>query len=85
VIHRQSPGQIVVARRGSPLIIGVGEDGHFAASDVAAMVRYTNKVVHLSDNELATLTRGGFTLSTPRPKPSPEPRRRLNGSPKTRS
>jgi len=64
VIHRQSPGQIVVARRGSPLIIGVGEDGHFAASDVAAMVRYTNKVVHLSDNELATLTRSGFTLST---------------------
>jgi len=48
VIHRHSPGQIVVARRGSPLIIGVGEDGHFAASDVAAMVRYTNKVVHLT-------------------------------------
>ena len=64
VIHRRSPGQIVVARRGSPLIIGVGEDGHFAASDVAAMVRYTNKVVHLSDNELATLTRSGVTLST---------------------
>jgi glucosamine--fructose-6-phosphate aminotransferase (isomerizing) len=64
VIHRQAPGEIVVARRGSPLIIGVGEDGHFAASDVAAMVRYTNKVVHLSDNELATLTRSGFTLST---------------------
>jgi len=64
VIHRRSPGQIVVARRGSPLIIGVGEDGHFAASDVSAMVRYTNKVVHLSDNELATLTRSGVTLST---------------------
>jgi len=64
VIHRHSPGQIVAARRGSPLIIGVGEDGHFAASDVAAMVRYTKKVVHLNDNELATLTRGGFTLST---------------------
>ena len=64
VIHRASPGQIVVARRGSPLIIGVGEDGHFAASDVAAMVRYTNKVVHLNDNEMAILTRNGFTLST---------------------
>lgn len=64
VIHRDSPGEIVVARRGSPLIIGVGEDGHFAASDVAAMVRYTNKVVHLNDNEMATLTRSGFTLST---------------------
>ena len=69
VIHRQSPGEIVVARRGSPLIIGVSEDGHFAASDVAAMVRYTNKVVHLQDNELATLTKEDFSMSTAQAKP----------------
>jgi len=64
VLHRRNPGEIVVARRGSPLIIGVREDGHFAASDVAAMVRYTNKVVHLQDNELATLTAADFSIST---------------------
>jgi len=64
VIHKHVPGEIVVARRGSPLIIGVGEDGNFAASDVAAMVRYTNKVVHLSDNELATLTVNDVSIST---------------------
>lgn len=64
VIHRKVPNEIVVARRGSPLIIGIGEDGHFAASDVAAMVRYTNKVVHLNDNELATLTPKGYSIST---------------------
>ena len=64
VIHREAPGELVIARRGSPLIIGVGDDGHFAASDVSAMVRYTNKVVHLKDNELATLTREGFSIST---------------------
>jgi len=64
VIHRRMPGEIVVARRGSPLIIGIGDDGHFAASDVSAMVRYTNKVVHLNDNELATLTAQGFSIST---------------------
>jgi glucosamine--fructose-6-phosphate aminotransferase (isomerizing) len=64
VIHRHVPGEIVVARRGSPLIIGIGEDGHFAASDVAAMVRYTNKVIHLNDNELASLSGHGFTIST---------------------
>jgi len=64
VIHRNTPGEIVVARRGSPLIIGLSEDGNFAASDVAAMVRYTNKVVHLNDNELALLTRDGFSIST---------------------
>ncbi len=69
VIHKNAPGEIVVARRGSPLIIGVGEDGHFAASDVSAMVRHTNKVVHLEENELATLTTKGFSISTAQAKP----------------
>jgi glucosamine--fructose-6-phosphate aminotransferase (isomerizing) len=64
VIHRHSPGEVVVARRGSPLIIGVAEDGNYAASDVAAMVRYTTEVVHLNDNELALLTEDGFSIST---------------------
>ncbi len=69
VIHRKTPGEIVVARRGSPLIIGVSDDGHFVASDVAAMVRYTNKVVHLEENELATVTADGFSISTAQAKP----------------
>jgi glutamine---fructose-6-phosphate transaminase (isomerizing) len=69
VLHRNCPGEIVIARRGSPLIIGLGEDGHFAASDVAAMVRYTDKVVHLQDNELATLRRNDFSISTVQAKP----------------
>ena len=64
VIHRDSPGEVVVARRGSPLIIGVAEDGNYAASDVAAMVRYTTEVVHLNDNELALLTEEGVSIST---------------------
>jgi glucosamine--fructose-6-phosphate aminotransferase (isomerizing) len=64
VIHRHSPGEVVVARRGSPLIIGVAEDGNYAASDVAAMVRYTTEVIHLNDNELALLTEEGVSIST---------------------
>lgn len=64
VLHKKIPGEIVVARRGSPLIIGIGEDGHFAASDVAAMVRHTNKVVHMNDNEMATLSAQGYSIST---------------------
>lgn len=64
VIHKDNPGQIVVARRGSPLVLGLGEGEYFAASDVSAMVRYTNKVIHLNDNELALLTRDGFSIST---------------------
>jgi glutamine---fructose-6-phosphate transaminase (isomerizing) len=69
VIHKDLPGQIVVARRGSPLILGVSDEGHFAASDVSAMVRYTNQVVHLQDNELATLTADDYALSTAQAKP----------------
>ena len=64
VLHKDLPGQIVVARRGSPLIIGVGEDGNFAASDVSAMVRYTNNVIHLNENELATITKDDVSIST---------------------
>ncbi|MEW6664225.1 MAG: glutamine--fructose-6-phosphate transaminase (isomerizing) [Thermodesulfobacteriota bacterium] len=64
VIHRHRPCEIVIARRGSPLIIGVGMDGNFAASDVSAMVRYTNQVVHLNENELAVLTADGYSIST---------------------
>jgi glucosamine--fructose-6-phosphate aminotransferase (isomerizing) len=64
VIHRQVPGKIVVARRGSPLVIGIGEGCHLAASDVAAMVRHTNQVVHLLDNELAVLSADEFSIST---------------------
>lgn len=64
VIHQAVPAEIVIARRGSPIIIGVSDDGHFAASDVSAMVRYTNKVVYLQDNEMAVLTASGFTITT---------------------
>jgi glutamine---fructose-6-phosphate transaminase (isomerizing) len=63
-IHRQVLGEIVLARRGSPLIIGLSPTGQFAASDVSAMVRHTNRVVHLQDNEVAVLTKYDFSIST---------------------
>lgn len=69
VIHKDSPGKIVVARRGSPLIIGVGEGENFAASDIAAMRRHTDKVVHLNDNELAIITKDDFYIMTAHAKP----------------
>ena len=61
VMHVDFPDRIVVARNGSPLIIGVGDKEMHVASDLAALVRYTTTVVHLDDGELATLTSGGFT------------------------
>ncbi|MBB6628035.1 glutamine--fructose-6-phosphate transaminase (isomerizing) [Nocardioides sp. KIGAM211] len=61
VLHAAFPDRIVVARNGSPLIIGVGEKEMHVASDLAALVRYTTTVAHLDDGELATLTATGFT------------------------
>lgn len=59
--HVDFPDRIVVARNGSPLILGVGDQQMFVASDLAALVRHTSKVVHLHDGDMATLTADGFT------------------------
>ncbi len=61
VVHAAYPDRIVVARNGSPLIIGIGDHEMFVASDLAALVRYTTRVAHLDDGELATLTADGFS------------------------
>jgi glucosamine--fructose-6-phosphate aminotransferase (isomerizing) len=61
VLHADFPDRIVVARNGSPLIIGVGDKEMHVASDLAALVRYTTTVVHLGDGEMATLTATGYT------------------------
>ncbi|GAA2020077.1 MAG: glutamine--fructose-6-phosphate transaminase (isomerizing) [Nocardioides sp.] len=61
VVHADFPDRIVVARNGSPLIIGVGEKEMLVASDLAALVRHTTTVAHLADGEIATLTPAGFT------------------------
>ncbi|GAB6856577.1 glutamine--fructose-6-phosphate transaminase (isomerizing) [Microbacterium xylanilyticum] len=60
VLDEQHPDRIVLARSGSPLIIGVGDKEMLVASDVAALVRHTNQVVHLNDGELATVTATSF-------------------------
>jgi glucosamine--fructose-6-phosphate aminotransferase (isomerizing) len=61
VLHADFPDRIVVARNGSPLIIGVGDKEMHVASDLGALIRYTTTVAHLEDGEMATLTAGGFT------------------------
>ncbi|WP_309649234.1 glutamine--fructose-6-phosphate transaminase (isomerizing) [Nocardioides sp.] len=61
VLHADFPDRIVVARNGSPLIIGVGDKEMHVASDLGALVRYTTTVAHLDDGEMATLTATGFT------------------------
>jgi glucosamine--fructose-6-phosphate aminotransferase (isomerizing) len=61
VLHVDFPDRIVVARNGSPLIIGVGDKEMHVASDLGALVRYTTTVAHLDDGEMATVTATGFT------------------------
>jgi len=64
VVHADHPDQIVGARRGSPLLLGVGRDENFLASDVSAIIAHTRRVVYLNDFEIVTLTRDDFQVST---------------------
>ena len=64
VVSAREPDKIVVARKGSPLVIGLGEGEYFIASDAAPIVEHTNKVVYLSDGEMAVVTRDHYTVKT---------------------
>ena len=64
VISSRESDKIVVARKGSPLVIGIGTREYFIASDAAPIVEHTNKVVYLSDGELAVVTRDGYSVKT---------------------
>ncbi len=55
VLDTRHPDELVVARNGSPIVLGIGEAEMFVASDVAALVRYTKQVVYLDDAEVATV------------------------------
>ncbi|HVE80965.1 MAG TPA: glutamine--fructose-6-phosphate transaminase (isomerizing) [Candidatus Dormibacteraeota bacterium] len=62
VIERDRPDVIVAARRGSPLLIGVGNNEMFIASDATAIVGHTNKVVYLEDDEIAICRPDGYQV-----------------------
>jgi glutamine---fructose-6-phosphate transaminase (isomerizing) len=55
VLDTMNPNELVVARNGSPIVLGIGASEMFVASDVAALVRYTKQVVYLDDAEVATV------------------------------
>jgi glucosamine--fructose-6-phosphate aminotransferase (isomerizing) len=64
VLDAERPESLVVARNGSPVILGLGEHEMFFASDAAAFVRHTRSIVHLDDGELAVVRADGFETST---------------------
>jgi glutamine---fructose-6-phosphate transaminase (isomerizing) len=61
-MHADDPGRILVARSGPPLVIGIGENEQFLASDVVPLLRHTRRVIYLEDGDLAELTREGAHL-----------------------
>lgn len=58
IIDKRTPGRIIAARKSSPLVIGVGNDEFFLASDATPIVEYTNQVVYLQDGDIAVLGTG---------------------------
>ncbi|KAF0846028.1 glutamine--fructose-6-phosphate transaminase (isomerizing) [Nocardia caishijiensis] len=64
VLDARRAEELVVARNGSPIVLGVGDGEMFVASDVAALVHHTQRVVFLDDGEIATVRADGFRTST---------------------
>jgi glutamine---fructose-6-phosphate transaminase (isomerizing) len=64
IVHAAEPERLYVARRGSPLLVGLGEGESFVASDATPIVEYTNKVVYLDDGELAVIGPGTCDVRT---------------------
>jgi glucosamine--fructose-6-phosphate aminotransferase (isomerizing) len=64
VLDLKHPNELVVARNGSPIVLGIGESEMFVASDVAALVRYTKQVVYLDDAEMATVRAADYRTAT---------------------
>ena len=64
VLSRRHPGEMIVARCGSPLVVGIGEDATIVASDVSAIVEHTRQVIYLNDGDVARITPEGVNVYT---------------------
>jgi len=64
VVSTKEPDKIIAAKKGSPLLLGIGSHENFVASDAAALVDHTRQVVYLEDGEMACITRDGYFTKT---------------------
>jgi glucosamine--fructose-6-phosphate aminotransferase (isomerizing) len=64
VVDKNNPNQLIAARKGSPLVIGIGENEYFLASDATPIIEYTNEVVYLNDFEIAVIKDGELNIKT---------------------
>lgn len=60
VIDEREPGKLVAARKGSPLVLGIGDDEFLVASDATPIIEHTKRVVYLNDEEIAVLSKDGY-------------------------
>ncbi|MEM9728984.1 MAG: glutamine--fructose-6-phosphate transaminase (isomerizing) [Myxococcota bacterium] len=81
VLSSEQPDRIVVAKNASPLVLGVADGASFCASDIPALLPYTNQMVFLDDDEIAVLEPDGFSLSTLDGTPVDRPTRMISWSP----
>ncbi|RLD43613.1 MAG: glutamine--fructose-6-phosphate transaminase (isomerizing), partial [Bacteroidetes bacterium] len=58
ILSQENPDMLIAARKGSPLVIGIGKDDYFIASDATPIIEYTKNVVYLEDEEVAIIKRG---------------------------
>lgn len=64
ILCNQETDKIIAARKGSPLVVGVGKDEYFIASDATPIVEHTNSVIYLNDDDVAVISRGELSLKT---------------------
>jgi len=76
VMSRDQPGHVVGARRGSPLVAGIGEGEHFLGSDVQALIRQTSQFIYLEEGDIAEITREGLAVFDANGKPVERPVRK---------
>ncbi|WP_290661140.1 glutamine--fructose-6-phosphate transaminase (isomerizing) [Ignavibacterium sp.] len=64
IIYTKEPDKIIAARKGSPLVVGLGQSENFVASDVSAVIAHTKQIVYLEDGEVAVITKDDFNAKT---------------------
>ena len=64
VLCADQPDTLIAARRGSPIVIGIGDGEYIAASDAAAIIQHTRQVIYLNDDEMAVMHRSGYVTKT---------------------
>lgn len=72
IIHKDSPNQVIACRNGSPLVVGIGKNRMFVASELSAFSRHTNQYISLNDGEVAVINADGVALDLSRQQTAPE-------------